>query len=332
MKAIQIQQVGGPDVLRYVDLVEPVPRADQIRVRAQVIGVGKPDALIRRGVYAWMPPLPAIPGNELAGIVDAVGAEVKNIAIGSRVLVSSRELAQRGGCYAEAICVPADAAYPLPAQVSAATAVCLANYQLAGALLYESGVRRPSSILVHGAAGGVATALLQLAQADGLLAIGTASSAEKCNFARAYGARHIIDRSRDDVHAQVMALTQGQGVDVVLDHMGGPDFSRNLELLAPCGTLMSYNALAGLPPDNLLGALRAVAGKALGIRCYSIHLLDSVPSVRRALMQRAIELAAAEKICPPAPTILPLSEAARAHTLLDSGTVLGKLALVPEQR
>jgi NADPH2:quinone reductase len=319
MKAIRLQRPGGPEVLEQVDLPLPEPRPNEVRVRALAIGVGKPDVLIRQGTYKWMPPLPATPGNELAGVVD-------------KVLVSARELPQRGGCYAEAVCVPAEAVYPLPEAIDAADAVSLPNYQLAGALLYEAGAIRPRSILVHGAAGGVATALLQLAAADGLLAIGTASSAAKCAFARAAGAPHVIDRSREDVAERVMALTAGRGVDMVLDHVAGAGFTANLDLLAPRGTLMSYNALGGLPQANLLGEMRRLLGRSLGVRCYSIHTLDGEPDTRRALMQRAIELMAAGRLRPPPPTRLPLAEAARAHELLDAAAVLGKLVLIPESR
>jgi NADPH2:quinone reductase len=329
MKAIQLWRPGGPEVLACVDLPLPEPAAHEIRVRAQAIGVGKPDALIRRGVYRWMPPLPAVPGNEMAGVVNAVGAGVTEFGIGERVLVSARELAQRGGCYAEMICVPAAAAYRLPDSVDAATAVSLPNYQLALALLYEAGARVPRSILVHGAAGGVATALLQVAQADGMLAIGTASSREKCDFARRAGATHVIDRSCQGIAEQVHAITGGAGVDMVLDHVAGPAFTDNLVLLAPLGTLMSYNILGGLPQKNLLEELRRFADKSLGVRCYTIHTLDSAPRTRRALMLRAIDLAACGKIRPPEPTRMALSDAVHAHQMLDAGNVPGKIVLIP---
>jgi NADPH2:quinone reductase len=171
--------------------------------------------------------------------------------------------------------------------------------------------------------------VLQLAQAEGLLAIGTVSSDEKEAFARTAGAQHVIHRGKQKIYAEVMALTSGRGVDLVLDHVGGPQFASNLDLLAPLGTLLSYNALAGLPEENLLGALRRLMGKSLGVRCYSIHSLDQMPATRRALMERAISLMAAGNLRPPPPTLLPLAEAQRAHELLDAGLTLGKLVLLP---
>jgi NADPH2:quinone reductase len=287
--------------------------------------------MIRKGTYQWMPPLPAVPGNEMAGVIEAVGAGVLDLQAGQKVLVSARELPQRGGCYAEAVCVPAQALYRLPDTISPADAVTLGNYQLAGALLYESGVRRPLSLLIHGAAGGVGTAVLQLAQADSMLAIGTVSSDAKHSYARAAGAQNLIHRGTQDVHEQVMALTNGRGVDLVLDHVAGPGFVANLGLLAPLGTLLSYNALAGLPQENILGELRRLMGKSLGVRCYSIHSLDQVPETRRALMNRAIALMAAGTLRPPQATLLPLAQARRAHEILDAGESLGKIVLIPRQ-
>lgn len=330
MQAIQIRRTGGPEVLEYLQLPAAVLEAGMLRVRARAIGVGKPDVLIRQGIYRWMPPLPAVPGNEMAGEVVEIGPGVQDWRLGERVLVSARELSQRGGCYAEEVCIPAAAAYRLPAQVSWEAAVSLPNYQLAGALLHHSGGRVPGSMLVHGAAGGVAIALAQMAAVDGIRAIATASTPEKAAYARRHGGAEVIDRSADDVIERVHALTQGLGVDLVLDHVAGPGFTANLDLLAPLGTLLSYNVLAGLPEENLLGALRRHGARCLAIRCYSIHTLDGDPALRRALMQSAIDLMAAGRIQPPPPFCLPLSKAREAHEMLDASAVLGKLVLLPD--
>ena len=186
MKAVEVRVPGGPDALTLVDLPLPEPQAGEVRVAARAIGAGKPDTLIRDGSYAWMPPLPAIPGNEMAGVVDAVGTGVTALPVGTRVLVSARELVQRGGCYAQAICVPADAPFVLPDAIAFEDAVTLANVQLALALLGCGGASA-RSILVPGAAGGVASVLSQVARSRGMLVIGTASSESKTR--RSAGAR-----------------------------------------------------------------------------------------------------------------------------------------------
>lgn len=332
IQAVRLQRTGGPEVLELVELPLPEPGPGQVRVRAEAIGVGKPDALIRQGTYKWMPPLPAVPGNEMAGRIDAAGPGLDlaplGLRLGQRVLVSSRELPQRGGCYAQAICVPAHSVYALPDQVSPQDAVALPNYQLAGALLYESGVQRPRSIVVHGAAGGVATALIQLAQVDGIEVVATVSSPAKRDFALAAGARCVVVRGTQDLLAVVRERTAGRGADLVLDHVAGPAFSANLELLAPLGTLLSYNALAGVPTD-VFAELRRHLGKSLGVRCYSIHTLDNDPPRRRALMERAIALMAEGRLRPPPAQTWPLAEARRVHAQLDAGETLGKMVLLP---
>src|SRR5689334_20281695 len=187
MKVIEMQKGGGPEVLQLTEKPLPQPAANEVRVRAEAIGISSADMLVRKGVYNWMPPLPAIPGNEMAGVVDAIGSDVATVRIGQRVLVSSRELPFRGGCYADAICVPAEALFVLPDSIAAEDAVSLPNYQLAGALLYESGVRTPRSIVAYGASGGVGMALLQLALCDGMTAIGIVSSEEKRAFVQRSG-------------------------------------------------------------------------------------------------------------------------------------------------
>jgi len=329
MNVIELKKPGGPEVLELVERPLPEPAADEVRVRAEAIGVNSADLLVRRGVYNWMPPLPAVPGNEMAGVIEAVGRDVTRVKAGQKVLVSSRELPNRGGCYAQAICVPAATVYVLPDSISAQDAVTLPNYQLAGAMLYDSGVRPPKSIVIHGAAGGVATAVIQLAVADGIVAIGTVSSEEKRAFARAAGAPHLVLRASENVPEAVKALTGGRGVDVVFA-AAGPTFIHNLDLLAPLGTLVSFSIFGGMMPEaDIFGALRKVLGKSLGVRVYSIHTLDHEPVKRRGFMERAIELMAARKLRPPPPTLLPLAEARRAHEMMEAATTLGKLVLMP---
>jgi NADPH2:quinone reductase len=330
MLAIQVSNPGGVDALETVRLAWPEPAAGEVRVRALAIGVGKPDALIRQGIYKWMPALPAIPGNEMAGEIDAVGGEVAPDRIGERVLVSSRELASRGGCYAQAICIPATAAYSLPPGLDPVDAVSLPNYQLAAALLdVATGGWQPASVLVPGVAGGVGTALAQTARLRGIDVIGTVSSEAKREFAAAHGTPQLIRRDREDVAARVRELTGGRGVDIVYDHVGGRGLIAAFGMLAPLGMVVSYNALEGVPDRDVFGEMRQQLGRSLALRCFSIHTLDAMPTVRRAAMQSAIDKMAEGRLRAPAATVLPLADARRAHELLDRGETLGKLVLDP---
>ena len=329
MQAIQLQAPGGPEVLELVTLALPEPGPGQVRVRAAAIGAGGPDVLIRNGTYKWMPPMPAVPGNEMAGVVDAVGEGVTLLAPGQRVLVSARELPQRGGCYAEAICVPAAAPFELPDTIAFDDAVSLGNFQLALALLASNGNAPAQAILVPGAAGGVATALAQVARDRGLQVIGTASTPEKQAFALANGVHRLVDGDPTRIAGQVMAATGGRGVDLAFDHLGGALFTACLHALAPSGMLVSYNIVHGPPDADVFGELRKLLGRSLAVRTFSIHAVDADPVLRRGLMAQAIALMACGRVRAPRATVFPLAQARQVHALLDQGGTLGKIVLHP---
>lgn len=329
MKAIRLQAPGGPEVLSLVELPLPEPGPGMVRVKAHAIGAGGPDVLIRNGTYKWMPPMPAIPGNEMAGVVDAIGPGVEALRLGQRVLVSARELPRRGGCYAEYICVPQAAPFALPDAVSFDDAVSLGNFQLALALLASNGNLPARSILVPGAAGGVATALVQVARARGLRVIGTASSDIKREFALASGAHEVIDGNPRTLTDQVMGLTDGRGVDLAFDHIGGELFIACLRALAPFGMAVSYNIVNGPPAGDVFEELRKLLGRSLAIRTFSIHTVDSDVVQRRGLMESAIALMAAGSVRAPRATRYALADARHVHELLDRGETLGKIVLHP---
>jgi NADPH:quinone reductase len=330
MKAVLVYSPGGPEALEYVDAPKPAPRTGEVQIRAEAFGVGQPDVLIRRGVYKWMPPLPVNPGNDVAGRISAIGSGVKSFDIGQKVLLSARDLAQRGGCYAEYVTVPADAVYPLDDRIDVGLAVCLANYQVALALLNECGHRHPADgVLVVGAAGGVGTALVQLAKRAGMTVIGTVSTDEKADFARRNGADHVIFYQREDVVARTRELTGGCGVGLVLDHVCGPEFAGYLAALGKWGTLVSYNAFAGLPEENLMAAMRNHLDVCPAVRCFSFHIYDHDREGRRALMTEVIGALAQGEIRPAVSARFTLSEVRKAHALLEQGAALGKIIMTP---
>ena len=329
MKAVQLRTPGGPEVLELVDVPLPEPEAGQVRVSARAIGAGGPDVLIRNGSYKWMPPLPAVPGNEMAGVVDAIGKGVTRLRPGQRVLVSSRELPQRGGCYAEALSVPEEAPFVLPDGIAFDDAVSLGNFQLALALLASNGNLPAQSILVPGAAGGVATALVQVARNRGLRVIGTASTPAKREFALENGTHEVIGGDPRTLSDEVMRLTGGRGVDLAFDHIGGALFIACLRALAPCGMAVSYNILGGPPEGDVFAEMRKLLARSLAIRTFSIHALDADRAQRRGLMESAIELLASGRVRAPRATRFRLTEARRVHELLDTGGTLGKIVLQP---
>src|SRR5262245_32450330 len=156
VRTVVVRTPGGPDAMQTIEQPLPAVRAGQIRIRTRAMGVSRPDVLIRKGVYSWMPPLPASPGNELTGIVDAVGAGVEGLRAGDAGLLSARDLPVRGGCYTEAICVPASAVCALPDGADLDKAVVLPTYLVAYAMLHDMGTRHGArSAFISGAAGGI---------------------------------------------------------------------------------------------------------------------------------------------------------------------------------
>ena len=330
MKLVQFKTPGPPSVLEIVEVPKPVPQAGEVLVRAQAIGVGMPDVMIRRGTYNWMPPLPGTPGTEMSGIVEAVGPGVTRLRAGQRVVVSARDRPHRGGCYAEYNATPEVSVYPLPDGADMDQAAALANYQVAYHLLYDCiAFKQGQSVLIQGAAGGTGSALVDLARHAGLEVIGIGGGAAKLEFIKSLGVAHVIDRKRDDIAASVAAATRGRGVDFIMDFAGGPDFVKNFAMLAPYGTVVSYGQLAGKPRDDVYGALRAVAAKNLALRVFSMHVYDHWREPQQAGMRWLIERLGRGEIRPRIDRALPLAEARRAHELFESGAVMGKLLLKP---
>lgn len=331
MKAILMEKPGPPEVLRYTDVPLPQPGRGQVRVRAHSIGVGMPEVLVRKGIYSWMPPLPAIPGIEMSGVVEKVGEGVTSLKVGQGVFVSAREMSARGGCYAEFIVAEAEALYALPEGVDLEAAATLSNYQVAWHLLYSAPNGAAfDSLMTTVAAGGVGSALIQLAKLAGKTVIGLVDTRERAEFIRSLGADGAIDYPSENVTERVLELTAGRGVDLIFDSVGGSGFVQQADRLAPFGMLVCFGSLAGPPSGEVIEAMFSKMGRCMGVRFFSMHAFDRDRSRRREATERILELLAAKKIAPPIWARLPLAEAGRAQALLEGGKVLGKIILKPE--
>ena len=330
MKAILLRRPGGPEALEHVEVPTPVPGAGEVLVKADTIGVSMPEVLVRRGTYAWMPPLPAIPGIEMSGTIAVCGDGVSGRAVGEAVFVSARDLPVRAGCYAEYIAVPAAAAHPLPSGASLEAAACLSNYQVAWHLLHSAWRGRADDcVVVHAAAGGVGSAAVQLALIARMKVIGVAGAPAKLRAIRDLGAQAAIDYRHEDVVARVREATRGRGADLVLDPIGGAAFARNFAMLAPLGMVASYGRLAGPPEGDLLAAMRAAHTASPALRFFTIHSFDDRPEIRADMMRALIAHLAAGEIRPLIHDRLPLAEAGRAQAILEHGEVVGKILLKP---
>jgi len=276
-----------------------------------------------------MPPLPATPGQELAGTIEKVGASVTSRKLGQRVYTSARERPHRGGHYAEFVATPAAATFLLPDNVDFDAAATLANYQVAHHMFNDAvRPRKGQSVLIYAAAGGMGNALIDFAKMADLTVIGVVSGEEKSRFARNLGADHILDRKVEKIGERVRQITNNRGVDIIIDPVAGPTIPDNIALLAPCGILVLYGALGGKAQHDLQPTLR-LSKNSPAVRQFTIHTWDDLVEERRAGMRTLIDMLAAGKLHPRIYGHLPLAEAKRAHEMLESGAVLGKLLLQP---
>ncbi|HEX9180334.1 MAG TPA: quinone oxidoreductase [Burkholderiales bacterium] len=320
--AIRIHETGGPEVMRW-EAVEPGrPGPGEVLVRNTAVGLNFIDTYHRSGLYPV--PLPATLGMEGAGVVEAVGAKVKDFTPGDRVAY-----AQPIGAYAEVCIRPADRLVKIPAGVDdrSAAAMMLKGLTAQYLLRRTFRVRAGDTILVHAAAGGVGQILSQWGKHLGATVIGTVGSEEKAPLAKKAGCRHVIVLNKENFAERVRAITRGQGVPVVYDGIGRDTFDGSLDCLLPLGLMVSYgNASGPVPPFN--PALLSQKGSLFLTR----PTLMSYVAKRDDLVKAARELFSVVKSGAVRIRInqtYPLREAARAHRDLEGRRTTGSTVLLP---
>jgi NADPH2:quinone reductase len=339
---IIVTHYRGPEALRVIEEECPEPKHGEVRVRVLAAGVSLPDLMMREGMHSETPRLPFTPGWDLVGVVDRLGAGVSGIEPGQSVAALPIT-----GAYAEFVCLPPRELVPVPSGVDAAEAVSLVlNYVTAYQMLHRSAKVRPGQrVLIHGAAGGVGSAFVQLGRLAGLEMYGTCSSRGASAVAD-LGALPI-DYQHQDFVEEVHRLT-GEGVDVVFDGIGGPHIWRSREALRPGGRVVAYGLTASLRGGRLasgragrrhrfrrLAIFRVyIAGGWLlpgrkRVVPYSIQWLKRLrPAWFRQDLLALFDLLHQQKIKPLIAQRLPLAEARHAHELLGQGGVTGKIVLV----
>jgi NADPH2:quinone reductase len=322
MKAIQVKQPGGPEVMELAELPVPEPKASEAVVKLAASGVNFIDVYQREGRYKV--PLPFVLGQEGAGTVTAVGSGVRSVKVGDRVAWTG----VLGG-YAEYAAVPADRLVPIPAGVTdQQAAAAMLQGMTAHYLSHDSyPLKRGETALVHAAAGGVGLLLVQMAHNIGALVIATVSTEEKAKLARATGADDVILYTQADFETETKRLTGGKGVDVVYDSVGKTTFEKGLNLLRPRGMMVLYGGSSGaVPPFDPIVLTQK------GSLFLTRPSLGNYIATREELMTRAAAvfgMMTAGKLKLRIEHLYPLPEAQQAHRDLEARRTTGKLLLIP---
>jgi NADPH2:quinone reductase len=324
MKAIHVTGVGGPEVMKLVEVPEPEPGPGQLRLRNRAVAVNFHDVQSRRHGEAGLA-LPFVPGTDFAGEVDAIGPGVTGFRAGERVLGITVH-----GAYAEKTLLVAAIATPIPDDVSFEEAASCPVAGLTAFFLVEDGrVAEGTSVVAHAAAGSVGCFLGALLRERGANSIGLVGADAKAEVARRAGFRHVVNYRSEDPVARVRELTAGRGADLVLDSVAGPHFARSFEMTAAGGSVVLFGHAAGDPPPAAILESFLRSGRNLGLRTYFLGTtiatqLARIPGAYAALFdlfrRRAVQLPM-EK--------LPLERAADAHARIEGQQTVGKVILLP---
>ncbi|MGB8646129.1 MAG: quinone oxidoreductase [Anaerolineae bacterium] len=323
MKAVRFHQVGGPEVLQYEDVPMPEPGAGQVRLKLEAIGVNFIDNYLRLGQYKT--PLPAMLGQEGAGVVDAVGPEVDGVKVGDRVVAYWGQMRS----YAEYAVVPAWLALPIPPGVRSQDAAAVILQGMTAHYLARSTypLKPGDTALIHAAGGGTGALLVQIAKLCGARVLATAGSEGKLAIARESGADEVIHYTQTDFEPEVKRLTGGKGVNVVYDSVGKDTFDRSLNCLRPRGYMVLFGQSSGPVPPLDPQVLNAKGALFLTRPTLGYYVRD-----RTELAQRAGDLftwIGEGKLKVRIAKTFPLAQAADAQRFLASRAAMGKVLLVP---
>lgn len=323
MQAIMVHQLGGPEQLVWQAVADLQPTPHQVRLQTLLTGVNYADVMSRRGGYDAGSTPPFIPGLDAVGQIEAVGTQITGLEVGQRVVAFTA-----GGSYSEQCLATPDLVYPLPPALSnesvGGLTVLVTAYNL---LAWAARLTPGETVVVHSAAGGVGSTLVQLARllgADKIIAV--VGTAEKARWVERLQPDLIINRETADWATAVRREVGGDGVQVILDSSAGPQLEQGMELLAPFGRMVVYGHASGQPAQITTPALhrhnKAVIGYSSGHyrRARPQALRSSVEAVLGYLLRGELELQIAARF--------PLAQAAQAHRLVESGASMGKVLLM----
>ena len=319
MKAIQVPRFGGPEVLEYNDIATPKTGPGQILVRVHAAGVNPYDTYMRNGMYPIKPALPYIPGSDAAGTVEAVGEGVKKVKPGDRVYTAKTIT----GAYAEYALAEESQLYPLPPKISFAQGAGLwVPYGTAYTALHPHADARPGeTVLIHGASGGVGLAAVQLARAEGLTIIGTAGTQRGLDLVKKEGAHYAFDHTKAGYTEEIMKVTAGRGVDVILEMLANVNLANDLKMLAMRGRVIVIGNRGEITINP-----RELMSRRGSIRAFTLWAATEAESTEiHAAVAAGLENGTLRPIVGKE---LPLKDAAQAHQDVLAPGAFGKIVLV----
>ncbi len=320
MKAIRVYEFGNPEVMKIEEIPDPKPDGEDVVVRVHAVGVNPVDTYIRSGLYPSMPELPYIPGMDGAGIIESIGRDVRKVKVGDRVYI----FGTISGSYAEKALCKESQVHPLPERLSFAQGAALGvPYGAAYRALFQRANAIPGEVvLVHGASGGVGIAAVQMARAAGMHIIGTSGTEKGRLLVSEQGAHHVFDHHAPDHMEEILKLTNGRGVDVILEILANVNLGKDLGILAQNGrvVIIGSRGTVEIDPRNAMRRDASILGMVL-INASECEMF-SIHAALGAGLENGI-------LNPVIGKELPLHEAARAHHEIMGSSAYGKIVLIP---
>ncbi|MCS6860292.1 MAG: NADPH:quinone reductase [Abditibacteriales bacterium] len=320
MKAIRVHEFGAPEVMKLEEVPDLQPGAGQVLVRVRAVGVNPVETYIRSGWYPRKPALPYTPGNDCAGVIEAVGEGVTRWQVGDRVYTSWCLT----GAYAEQTLCHESQVHRLPDNVTFAQGAAVGvPYATAWRGLFQRGRAVPGeTVLVHGASGGVGIAAVQIARAAGLVVIGTGGTERGRELVKREGAHHVLDHHAPDYLEQLMALTDGRGVDVILEMLSNVNLAKDLTVLAPRGrvVVIGCRGTVEINPRDAMSRDADILG---------MSLFNGTPAELAAVHAALVAGLENGTLRPVVGQEMPLADAPRAHVAVMTPGAYGKIVLIP---
>jgi NADPH:quinone reductase len=323
MKAIQMSKFGEPEVLKYLEVDDPIPAANEVRVRLFAAGVNPNEAYIRTGTYSfYIPELPFTPGFDGAGVVDAVGEGVSHLKAGDRVFVAALLAKRNTGTYAQKVVCDASVVHRLPESTSYKEGAALGIPALTAyrALFHRAKVKPGEIVLIHGASGGVGSLAVQMAKGIGATVIGTASTEEGKALVKASGADHVTGHITEDSISKVISLTNGREPEVIIEFLANVNLETDLKMIAPYGRIVVVGNRGSLEINPRLAMIKEA--DILGMALW-----NAPPSEYRESLQAVEAFLESGVFHPEVGDVLDLEDAAKAHAQILSKNAHGKMVL-----